>query len=320
MHRFIAFASAVLFVSSNSAQTVCSIQRQELFAPQGKIVALASQSGAPVDAEFVLFRSRLRVNTDGSPNSYHPDDLTGQTKAINNIANAISVRRNCKSVSYKETIQAFQNFRDHDWNVPAGYQIIWQNVLAARTEKTRKVPCVFQSGEYQGYFGSLTALKNNLSGTAAGECGVLNQLDERYVPALVIAGASNPLKDLGVSTGDLLIAINPGNGAIQAAVVGDVGPPDNLGEGSVALNMSLLKRTHQPTNYSEAKTLDTGPQEIIVAIIPKSGGYELKRPYSAENISSRVVDWLALHGYGSLQSFDTLARACASTINLIPNK
>jgi hypothetical protein len=118
----------------------------------------------------------------------------------------------------------------------------WQNVLAARTEGSRKVPCVFTSGEYKGYFGSLTALKNNLSGAAAGECGAANQLDERSVPALVIAGGSNPLKNFGVGTGDLLIAVNPSNGAVQVAVVGDSGPADNLGEGSVALNMSLLNR------------------------------------------------------------------------------
>jgi hypothetical protein len=291
MRQFIAFAAAVLTVLLGQAQTACSIQQQEVFAPQRKTVARASRCGAPADAQFVLVQSKLRVNTDGAPNSYHPDDPKGQTKAINNIANGISVRRNGKAVSYAETIRVFEDFRDHNWTVPAGYQMTWENVLAARKEESRKVPCVFTSGEYQGYFGSLTALKNNLSGAGAGECSAANQLDERYVPALVIAGGSNPLKHFGVSTGDLLIAINPSNGAVQAAVVGDSGPPDNLGEGSVALNMSLLKKTHQPTNYSEAKALDTGSQEMILAVIPKSAGYKLQRPYSADNITVRVTDW-----------------------------
>jgi hypothetical protein len=196
----------------------------------------------------------------------------------------------------------------------------WQNVLAVRTERSRKIPCVFTAGEYEGYFGSLTSLKNNLSGTAAGECTVANQVDERYVPALVIAGGNNPLKHFGVSTGDLLVAINPSNGAVQAAVVGDSGPPDNLGEGSVALNMSLLKRTGQPANYSDAKALDTGSQEMIVAIIPKSAGYKLERPYSAYNITARVTDWLGSHGYETLQSFSTTAQACVSKISAIPTK
>jgi hypothetical protein len=251
MRQFIAFAAAVLTVLLGQAQTACSIQQQEVFAPQRKTVARASRCGAPADAQFVLVQSKLRVNTDGAPNSYHPDDPKGQTKAINNIANGISVRRNGKAVSYAETIRVFEDFRDHNWTVPAGYQMTWENVLAARKEESRKVPCVFTSGEYQGYFGSLTALKNNLSGAGAGECSAANQLDERYVPALVIAGGSNPLKHFGVSTGDLLIAINPSNGAVQAAVVGDSGPPDNLGEGSVALSAGGRRSTLKPMPLSE---------------------------------------------------------------------
>ncbi|MBV8896592.1 MAG: hypothetical protein JO051_08780 [Acidobacteriaceae bacterium] len=297
------------------SQTECTIQQQEVFAPQGKPVVLASRPGAPADARFVLFQSKLRVNTDGAPTSYHPDDPKGQTKAINNIANAISVRKDGKSVSYADTIRVFEDFRDHDWTVPAGYQLTWQNVLAARTEGSRKVPCVFTSGENKGYFGSLTALRNNLSGAAAGECSAADQLDERYVPALVIAGGSNPLKHFGVSTGDLLIALNPANGVVQAAVVGDSGPTDNLGEGSVALNMSLLKNTHQPRTYSETKVLDTGSHEIIVALLPKTAAYKPQRPFSAENITARVIDWLTSHGYESLQTFNATAKTCASQMN-----
>src|SRR5271163_4938632 len=104
MRQFIVLGAAVLLLSPSEAQTGCSIQRQEIFAPQNKTVALASKSGAAADAQFVLFQSKLRVNTDGAPNSYHPADPKGQTKAINNIANAISVRRDGKSVSYDETI------------------------------------------------------------------------------------------------------------------------------------------------------------------------------------------------------------------------
>jgi hypothetical protein len=318
VRQFIALAAAVFTLSPGHAETGCSIQRHEVFAPQRKTVALASRSGASADAQFVLFQSSLRVNTDGAPNSYHPDDPKGKTKAINNIANGINVRRGGRSVSYAETIRVFEDFRDHNWTVPAGYQMTWQNVLAARTEESRKIPCVFTSGEYKGYFGSLTALKNSLSGAAAGECGAANQLDERYVPSLVIAGGSNPLKHLGVGTGDLLIAINPNNDAVQAAVVGDSGPPDNLGEGSVALNMSLLRKTRQPINYAEAKALDTGSQEIIVAVIPKSAGYKLQRPYNADNITARVADWLASHGYETLRSFSTTAQACANKMSSVP--
>jgi hypothetical protein len=311
MNEFTAFAAAVLTLLPGPAQTECIIHRQEVFARQDKIVALASRSDALDGAQFVLFHSKLRVNTDGAPNSYHPNDPEGRIKAINNIANAISVRQHGNSVSYAETIRVFEDFRDHKWRVPVGYQLTWENVLVARREGLREVPCIFTSGEYKGYLGSLTALKNNLSGATAGECDAANQVDGRYVPALVIPGGDNPLKHFGVGTGDLVIAINASNGVVQAAVVGDTGPPENLGEGSVALNMSLLKKTRQPTNYSEAKALDTGAQEMIVAVIPKTADYKLQRPYSRGNITARVSDWLASHGYETLERFSTTVQACA---------
>ena len=316
LSQSITFAALATFTVSSfaMAQTGCRIQDREVFSPEGKTVAVGSKPGAPSDARFVLFQSRLRVNTDGAPNSYHPDDPEGRIRAINNIANAIGVRRNGKSASYVEKIRVFEEFRDHDWTVPAGYQITWQNVLAARTEKSRKVPCVFTSGEYNGYFGSLTGLTNQLPDAVADECNAANQLDQRFIPALVMAGGHNPLKKFGASIGDLVIAINPINGAVQAAVVGDSGPPDNLGEGSVALNMSLLKRMRQPTNYSETKTLDTGSQEMIIAIIPHTAEYEIQRPYSADNINARVIVWLSSHGYESLQNFSATAQGCAGQL------
>ncbi|SED27899.1 hypothetical protein SAMN05444161_2900 [Rhizobiales bacterium GAS191] len=310
----VSFAAAVAISGSAFGQSACRIQRQEVFQPQGKRVVLATAAGAQAGDQFVLFRSQLRVNTDGAPNSYHPDDLKGSTKAINNIANGVAVTRGGKGVGYAQTIKVFGDFRDNNWTVPGGYKITWQNVLAARNAGNGSIPCVFAAGDHRGYFGSLTALKNGLSGGAAGECEVANQLDERFIPALVIAGGSNPLKHFQVAIGDLVLAVNPENGVVEAAVVGDQGPPDNLGEGSVALNMALLQRTNQPTNYAEAKQLDTGSRQMIVAIVPGSASYKLERPYSVDNIGRRVAAWLAEHHYGSLAGFAGLMKACAGQL------
>jgi len=187
--------------------------------------------------------------------------------------------------------------------------ISWQSVLAARNENGRTIPCVFRDGDFKGYFGSLTSLKNGLSGTEVGECEAKNQLDQRFVPALVLAGGSNVLKTFGARKGDLVLAHNPANGVTQTAVIGDFGPPDNIGEGSVALNMALLKRTAQPKTYDEAKKLDTGSQEILVAIIPKSASFELKRPYAADNLAERVGSWAKTNGYNDAAGLQTLMRA-----------
>lgn len=314
MRTFVRFAAAVSFALPGHAQTACIVDQQEVFAPQKTIVALASRSGASADSRLVIFRTKLRVNTDGAPNSYHPDDPQGHVKAINNIANGITVMQGGVPVPYAETIRIFKEFRDHNWTVPTGYEIKWDNVLAARKEKSRKIPCIFTSGEYKGYFGSLTSLKNKRSGASAGECAVADQLDERYVPALVIPKGLNPLKDFGVSIGDLLLAVNPYNGAIRAAVVGDEGPEDNLGEGSVALNMSLLMNAREPKTYSEAKTLDTGSQEMVIAIVPNSARYKLQLPYGADNIAARVEAWLSSHEWGTLQDFSRIIQDCTGTM------
>jgi len=48
--------------------------------------------------------------------------------------------------------------------------------------------------------------------------------------------------------------------------------------------------------------------------------YKLQRPYSSGNITERVNDWLASHGYDTLQSFSTTVRACASKISEATNR
>jgi hypothetical protein len=55
---------------------------------------------------------------------------------------------------------------------------------ACHTAKDGK-PCVFEK-DNRGYFGSLTALKNGLPEADSGECQVKNQLDLRFVPAIVL--------------------------------------------------------------------------------------------------------------------------------------
>jgi hypothetical protein len=271
----------------------CIVAARGSFSPQKKTILLLKSDDK---SNIVYFRTRLRVNTDGAPNSYHPFDPRGTTKAINNIANAIAISHNGKGLSYNDTIKVFENWRDSGWQPQAGYKISWQDVLAARRDpQGRDVPCTFSQGAFSGYFVSLTALKNKLPATEAGECGANDQLDERNIPALVLAGGRTPMSQWGVRTGDLVVARNASNNAVVAAVVGDIGPPDNLGEGSVALNMALLQRQDQPRNYSEAKRLDTGNNEIEIAIFPGTASYQWASPISADNIRSRVDQWIQAH-------------------------
>jgi len=304
--------AASLLVPRVVAQEQCRIEREGVFAGDGEHVRLARPSASPGAAPFAVFQAALAVNTDGAPTSYHPDDFLGERLAINRIDNGIVIRRRDNvRMSTAERQQAFDAWRRAGFVLPANSNlaISWQNVIAATPEGK---PCVFQSGQHAGYFGSLTAERNGLSGAAAGECQVNDQLDLRVIPAIVLrGGTANPLSGMGAAKGDLVLAINPA-GATVAAIIGDTGDGKRIGEGSVALNMRLLGRAQQPVTFSEAMRLDTGTLQMMVAVLPRTRSFERLRPYSADNIENRVRSWAERNGYGSLGALVAAVRACAA--------
>lgn len=315
VNKLLCITLVSIFVGSSMATVhgQCRVIQNGTFTPQNKAVKLVTRQGdAAAMNKIIFFKTSLRVNTDGAPNSYHPRDLTGSVRAINNICNGVSVNKNGVTLGCASARQVFAQFRDNNFRVPAGHRINWQNVIAATTDASgRKVPCVFQSGEFAGYFGSLTSLKNGLDGEAAGECGQLNQLDQRIIPAFVLPGGQNVVKSFGAGVGDLLVAFNPRNNVVSAAIVGDTGPAKKLGEGSVGLNMTLLGRTEQPMTYSDALRLDTGTDTMLIAIIPNSRTFNPLRPFTKENLADRVQAWLSQAGFASQQDFVDFMKSCA---------
>ena len=133
-------------------------------------------------ANVAIFKAPLAVNTDGAPTSYHPEDYKGERLAINHLDNGIVIRASSGApLTMAQRIEIFEQWRGSlDWKVPDGYRITWQNVIAAKDGK----PCIFKL-DNAGYFGSLTSLQNGLSGDAAGECEVKNQIDQRYCCATI---------------------------------------------------------------------------------------------------------------------------------------
>lgn len=283
-----------------------TVSQTGVFRPQNKKVLLLKDSTS--QKKIILFQTKLRVNTDGSPLSYHPQDPRGRDKALNNICNAIVVKKDGSDANmcltrFGEAISVFERFRDSNFQtVPPGFRITWQNVLATVKVNGKDVPCIFQSGDFEGFFGSLTALKNGLT-SGLGECEINNQVNPMTVPALVLAGGANVVKDFGAKVGDLLVAFNPKTQLFSSAIIGDTGPRDNLGEGSVLLNMRLLGTTTPPTNKTETFRLSIEDTQVLVAIIPASRSFHESKPFTAENINQRVRDWQRESGFDTPEKF-----------------
>lgn len=299
---------AFCFSISVQAQTY-RIAQTKIFTPQNKKVLLLSNPSNS-QKNIILFQTGLAVNTDGAPTSYHPLDPRGREKAINNVCNAIAVykttnlRDNLCLSRFGEAIGVFEQYRDHEWTVPEGYKIFWENVFAKSVVNGKTVPCILSFGEYKGYFGSLTSLKNGLPESDSGECQSLNQLNQLIVPALVMAGGANPVKALGGKVGDLLVAYYPNTRVFVAALIGDEGPPNNLGEGSVALNMALLRETVPPKTFQQTKRLSIqDSQPVLVALFPNTNLYNRRRPFTKANIEERVKSWLREAGFETQDKF-----------------
>src|SRR4026208_2369585 len=316
-HLSAALLGLLLCASASSAQEFTVVQ-SKVFTPQNKKVLLLKDGAS--DRKIILFQTNLRVNTDGSPLSYHPQDPRGRTKALNNICNGISVRRvnsnaNLCFTAFGEAIRVFEKFRDSNFQtVPPRFRITWKNVLATLQENSKDVPCVFKSGEFKGYFGSLTALRNELT-TGRGECDVNDQVNPMTVPALVLAGGQNPMRDFGAKVGDLLIAFNPRTQLFTAAIIGDTGPADNLGEGSVAMNMKLLGATTPPTNKQETFQLSIENTKVLIAVIPGSRLFNVAKPYTAENIDQRIREWRAEAGFTTPEKLIEMMKSFQPRLN-----
>ena len=314
------------FLTVTFTLTICTlVQAQEysvaqakVFTPQNKKILLLKN--ATGERKIILFQTNLRVNTDGSPLSYHPQDPRGQTKALNNICNGIAVRKvnstnNLCFSAFGQAINVFEQFRNSNFEtVPAGFRITWNKVLATTKENGKDVPCVFKTGEFKGYFGSLTALTNDLTSNK-GECDINNQVNPMTVPALVLAGGQHPVKDFGAKLGDLLIAVNPKTQLFTAAIIGDIGPPDNLGEGSVSLNMKLLGTTTPPTNKLETFRLSIEDAKVLIAIIPGSRLFRVAKPYTAANIDQRLNEWRTEAGFTTPEKLIEMMKSFQSRLN-----
>jgi hypothetical protein len=106
-----------------------------------------------------------------------------------------------------------------------------------------------------GYLVSMTADVAIAGGfNRQGDCDQSKWIDALAVPALVVPGESRFLAH-GVTKRSIVIAFSPGTTKrVVPGIVGDVGPPGELGEASVAMNRMLngLPETEVPKHRRDA--------------------------------------------------------------------
>lgn len=198
---------------------------------------LAAASGE----SSIYFHAKLDVNTDGAARSYHPDDPRGRTLALNNIGNALTEIRaadgrviDCTPRSgacFTRYIATFEAARDAGWNRNGHPAIRTNGIIPWRHDPAlgREVPCL----NANGYFISQTAF---LVAPERPLCDQGRYLDALTYNAIVLPGRT-AWRSQGwrADKGDLVAVRDRATNRTAFAIVGDIGPARNLGEGSVAL-------------------------------------------------------------------------------------
>ena len=196
----------------------------------------------------LLFAEALNVNTDGTRRSYSVSDFWGQNNAINNLCNAMTDA--CSGLNS-------EGLRNRRILTQEAFALSWP---ADKLQLSKISPDIipFKNGKPcptgNGFLISATALHKS---TIQDVCDITNYVDALEVPAIVLPrNPRNGLSDFtqrNAKVGDLAVVLTAGVTNPVYAVVGDLGPVDRLGEGTVALAARLLGKTSPPANYDEIR-------------------------------------------------------------------
>jgi len=158
---------------------------------------------------YVYTTSRKAVDADGAPNAYHPND----------------VGRPCGAVGTGLDCPANAGFPGTNW---------WPTVLAPDPADPDR-PYEQESGEFAGFFVSMTALHDRANAVAHDPA---RYADARTVPYVVFPRPFYRLSGTG-RLGDVGFALNLDSGATTFFVVADIGPDHPLGEASIGFFTAL---------------------------------------------------------------------------------
>lgn len=280
--------------------------------------------------KLIIYKTSLRLNTDGAPKSYHPNDLRADSLAYNLIINGMAVYRKSDSfcisipekeiedyhIKYRQTkkrptdftqeekkqmirtaYKIIAEFIANNYRQPNDYEVFWESVFVNKNE----IPCIFSTGDNKGYYASKTAVNNGLL-QDKGDCDCNYYLDATKIPAMVLPKGENALYSFGAQTENLVIAYNPKTKKIAYAIIGDVGPTENLGEGNILMNQNLKGKISYETNRQSINNALVINNDVIICVIPNLSTKDIK-PYTEEKIKNKCENWIKESGFVNADTF-----------------
>ena len=216
----------------------------------------------PEKDAYVFAIKHVKIDADGAPNAYHPDDI----------------HLNCETGT---------GFKGLDCPANGGYGTSWWRSALVPDPANDSKPYVQPSpSEFAGYFVSQTSLTD----PAKAAIDPARYVDARTVPYLVFPRNFQAMQGTGF-IGDIGYAINTSNGKTSPFIVADTGPSKaTLGEMSIALAKALGGADPNPRTGTG---LPTG--KILVLVLRRSFAHP-KWPLSSMEIDATANKHLTALG------------------------
>jgi hypothetical protein len=335
--------------TESQPNNICRLQPYEMRLTSGdkpptsySVLLDPQQDGTAVAPhEFFAVLTRVTVDTDGSPHTFHPEDPDGAGScvrsrdsngqevaqgvcAIERFPNGdIHVFRDDTDLAGRELTSEWQGMwplvRDRrlkpiDMETVGGqkgrYLFYWEDRRLTAVfsddivpQDHQGYPCMQDRGSaYAGYFITATSLRQ-IAPTREDGCSAQRYIDAETVPYFVL-----PKGGFGdVRVGDVVIAQINQNGVVRTVygLVGDAGG-GRLGEASVAFNASLLgKPTGFMLSLRETWAVDIDGPKVAVLVL---GGTreKLNGLYNPANVSavarSEFARWGGADGIRRLEA------------------